>query len=535
MPEITQHRSLFGSSSKGRLSGVPGRAPICRGLAAVVAAATAREMARQLRAALRETCIAELRLDWLRSDAERLRFLAWLGGWHLRGAVLIATCRRREAGGLYRGDVSSQLVLLQRAIASGCSWCDLEIESTRILPFAAAREFLSPARIMISLHDFRRTPPGLSRFVEKWRGRTWHRAADAVKIAAKARSIADSVRVLGLIGRKPNVVAMPMSDVGLPARVLALRDGSALAYAPVSQATAPGQLSLAEMKYLYRAHRLDRRTAVYGVIGDPIEHSLSPLMHNTGFVARGLNAVYLPFLVRDLRDFLGAVVPLGLRGFSVTLPHKHAILRHLDDCDPLAAQIGAVNTVVVRSSGRLSGANTDYIGVLRALERRLELRGSRVLLYGAGGAARAAAFALARAGAVVAVCARRPERARALARAVGGEALPRRALRSEFFDAIVNTTPVGMHPRSGVLPLEARELNCRVVMDLIYRPLETRLLALARRRGLVAVSGLEMFLAQGAAQWEIWTGRRAPEAAMRRAVLRVLRAEESASRPRGSR
>lgn len=530
MPEITQDRSLFGSGSKGRLSGAPG-------LAAVVAAPTAREMARQLRAALRETRIAELRLDWLRSDAERLRFLAWLGGRRLRGATLIATCRRRKAGGLYQGDVSSQLVLLQRAVASGCSWCDLEVESTRVLPLAVVREFLGTARILLSLHDFRRTPPGLSRFVEKWRSRPWHRAADAVKVATQSRSITDSVRLLDLIGRKPNVVAMPMSETGLPARVLALQHGSALTYAPVAQATAPGQLSLAEMKYLYRAHRLDRHTAVYGVIGNPVGHSLSPLMHNTGFIARRMNAVYLPFFVRDLRDFLDAAGSLGLRGFSITLPHKHAILPYLDDCDPLAAGIGVVNTVVVRGSGRLSGTNTDYIGVLRALEHRLGLHGSRVLLYGAGGAARAVAFALAHAGAVVAVCARRPECAQALARAVGGEALPRRALPREFFDAIINTTPVGMHPRAGVLPLQAREMNCRIVMDLIYRPLETRWLALARRRGLIAVSGLEMFLAQGAAQWEIWTGQRAPEAAMRRAVLRVLRAEESAarSRPRGSR
>ena len=527
MSETTQDRRLFGRGSKSRLKGAPG-------LAAVVAGPTAREMIRQLRVALRETGTAELRLDWLKDDGERSRLLAWLGSQHLHGASLIATCRRREGGGFCAGDVSGQLVILQRAVAAGCSWCDLEVESLRKIPLAAVREFLSPARIMVSFHDFRRTPPGLSRFIVKWR-RTIQRPtrADAVKVAALARSIADSVRLLALAGRKPNVVVMPMSEVGLPARVLALRFGSALTYAPVSQATAPGQAPLAEMKHLYRVHRLDRHTAVYGVIGDPIGHSLSPLLHNTGFVARGVNAVYVPFLVRDLRDFLAAAARLGLRGFSVTIPHKRAILRYLDDCDPLAAEIGAVNTVVIRSDGRLWGANTDYVGVLRTLEHRLPLRGSRVLLYGAGGAARAAAFALARAGAIVAICARRPERARTLARVVGGEALPRRALRSEFFDAIVNTTPVGMHPRAGVSPLEAPELNCQVVMDLIYRPLETRLLALARRRGLTAISGFEMVLAQGAAQWEIWTGQRAPETAMRRAVLRMLRVEDG--RRRGAR
>jgi 3-dehydroquinate dehydratase/shikimate dehydrogenase len=165
--------------------------------------------------------------------------------------------------------------------------------------------------------------------------------------------------------------------------------------------------------------------------------------------------------------------------------------------------------------------------VLRAIERRVALASSRVLLVGAGGSARAAAFALARKGAQVAVWARRPEKARALARAVGGEAIDRAALRGEKFDAIVNCTPVGMYPGGGS-PLRAAELNARVVMDLIYRPRQTELLRLAKRRGIEVISGVEMFLEQGAAQWEIWTGRRAPRDEMRRVVNSALAAEEKA-------
>jgi shikimate dehydrogenase len=186
-----------------------------------------------------------------------------------------------------------------------------------------------------------------------------------------------------------------------------------------------------------------------------------------------------------------------------------------------------VNTVVVRRDGTLHGSNTDYAGVLRSLERKLKLRGSRVLIFGAGGSARAAAFALARAGSQVFVCARRESAAKQLARAVGGEAIARRALRSETFDALLNATPVGMHPYEGVSPLSARELRCHLVMDLIYRPLETQLLKLARKKGIATVSGLEMFLAQGFAQWEIWTKSKPPEAAMRRAILAKLRSGES--------
>jgi 3-dehydroquinate dehydratase/shikimate dehydrogenase len=317
-----------------------------------------------------------------------------------------------------------------------------------------------------------------------------------------------------------------MGEVGLPARILALREGSSLAYAPIGETTAPGQVSLHDLKYLYRAHKLSQRTRVYGVIGDPVGHSLSPLLHNTGFLARKIDAVYLPFLVKNLRDFLKAVPEFGIRGFSVTIPHKQSILKHLKECDPLAAEIGAVNTVVVRRDGSLFGCNTDYIGILSALGKELRLAGSRVLIFGAGGVARATAFALARAGAQVAICARRENAARQLAKAAGGEAVPRRALQSESFDAILNATPVGMHPHDRVSPLLLRELNCRIVMDLINRPRKTQLLKLAARRGIVTISGVEMFIPQGVAQWELWTGQGAPESIMRKAVLSALRAEE---------
>jgi 3-dehydroquinate dehydratase/shikimate dehydrogenase len=481
-------------------------------------------MAAGLRAALRETPTVELRLDWLRGDAERARFLRWLRKHRSRRAVLIATCRRLEGGGLLRGNVQAELYWLAQAREAGCVWCDLEIETLRKLPVRSLRSYSVPPRVLLSAHDFRRTPPLDPLLPPRLR-----READAIKIAATARSIADSIRLLRFARKTPNSVVVPMGEIGLPLRLLALREGSALAYAPVSAATAPGQVSLHELKHLYRAHRLNRQTRVYGVIGNPIAHSLSPLLHNTAFHARNINAVYLAFLVKDLGDFLNCAADFRLRGFSVTLPHKQAILKHLSECDPLAAEIGAVNTVAVRGDGSLYGCNTDYVGVLRALEKKLRLAQSRVLILGAGGSARAAAFALAKAGADVSICARRESAARELARAVGGEVIPRRALRSESFDAILNATPVGMHPHAAISPLKPSELHCRIVMDLIYRPERTQLLQLAARKGIATVSGVEMFLAQGIAQWELWMKRRAPEAAMRRAVLTALR-NESRSR-----
>ena len=350
--------------------------------------------------------------------------------------------------------------------------------------------------------------------------------------------MADVRRLLESTGGRPDVVVVPMGDGMLAARILALREGSALAYAPMAQAqsTAPGQASLDELDRVYRLRRrfgksnagINRRTGAYGVIGDPVGHSLSPLMHNAAFAARHKNAVYLPFHVRDLSDFIAALDPFRIAGFSVTLPHKERILRYLDDCDPLAAEIGAVNTVVVRA-GKLCGYNTDFAGVLRAIERRLPLSSRSVLLIGAGGAARAAAFALARASAAVSIWARRPRPARALARAVGGEAIDRREIGRQSFDAIVNCTPVGMHPGGGS-PLESRELNCRLVMDLIYRPLKTELLRRAERLGIETISGVDMFVAQGVAQWELWMGESAPETVMRRVVLGALQKEENSLR-----
>jgi len=498
-----------------------------RRICAVAAASTAREMGQQVQLALRETKTVELRLDWLRGDSARARFLRWLPTNNPKGATFVATCRRREGGGKFGGDAQQELYWLIQARAAGCQWCDLEMETYRELPEGFARAYPVPKRILLSIHDFDRTAklPGKISVAR-------HGLVDAVKIAASARTISDSVRLLRLARRSKNFVAVPMGEVGLPGRILALREGSSLAYAPVAEATAPGQVSLHEMKHLYRAHALTRKTRVYGVIGDPVGHSLSPLLHNTGFVAGKVDAVYLPFLVHQLRDFLEAVPEFGVRGFSVTLPHKQTILKHLKECEPLAADIGAVNTVVVRRDGSLYGCNTDYVGVLRALEKKLRIKGSRVLIFGAGGSARAAAFALTRAGAVVSVCARREKAAKQLARAVGGEIIPRRALRSEFFDAILNSTPVGMHPQDGISPLAPGELNCRMVMDLIYRPQKTQLLKIAAKKGISTVSGVEMFLAQGTAQWEIWLEKRAPEALMRRAVLSALRAEEKSRQRR---
>ena len=488
---------------------------------AVVATPTAREAIRQLRVASRYTRTIELRLDWLRSDQERAAFLAQLSRFPSKKLTLVATCRRILGGGKLAGGAQAELYWLGQARQAGCEWCDLEIETLRELPEQSARLLPVPPKILLSFHDFERTPPLPQKLLRRRSGE-----ADAIKIAARARTIADSLRLLHAAHAMKDVVVAPMGEIGLPARLLALRHGSALAYAPVATATAPGQVSLDEFKKLYRADSITQKTGIYGVIGNPVGHSLSPLLHNTGFIAAKRDSVYLPFLVENLKDFLDAIPEIGLRGFSVTIPHKQTIMKHLAECEPLAEKIGAVNTVIVGRNGKLQGSNSDHAGILTALEGKLRLRESRVLIFGAGGSARAAAFALADAGAEVLICARRESAAGELARASRAQVIARKHLASACFELIVNATPVGMYPHAGASPLLPNELNCELAMDLVYRPLRTQFLRIAKKKGIKTVSGVEMFLAQGFAQWQLWTGKRPPEAPMRRAVMANLRSEE---------
>jgi 3-dehydroquinate dehydratase/shikimate dehydrogenase len=516
-----------------RQSGISGSAKIC----SVIAEHTASASIRRVRDALVETRLMEIRLDYLAARQECLRFLAWLRREKakdvstIHGATLIATCRRREAGGRFRGSIAEQLAWIVLAVNCGCQWADVEIETSRRIPRGAISRWIAPAKWMASAHDFRSAdrriglPPARTLALLRREG------ADAAKVAVSVDTLREALDVIAL-GRADRstsrrTIAIPMGEISLPARMLALREGSALAYAAAGAPSAPGQPALGEALHLYRADKLTHKTRVYGLIGNPIAHSLSPCLHNAGFRALRIDAVLLPFLTPaigdSLADFIRCIQRLDIQGFAVTLPHKEKILRYLDDCDPLAAEIGAVNTVTVLGDGKLAGFNTDYAGILRALESCITLAGSRILILGAGGTARTAAYALSRAGAAVSICARRPGLARQLARRVGGEVLPRRALRRESFDAIVNATPVGMFPRTSVSPLRAEELHCELVLDAIYRPVQTRLLKLAAKRGIKCVPGVEMFLAQGAAQFEIWTGKPAPETAMRKAVLAALR------------
>jgi 3-dehydroquinate dehydratase/shikimate dehydrogenase len=322
-----------------------------------------------------------------------------------------------------------------------------------------------------------------------------------------------------------HVVGIAMGEEGIVSRVLGPRAGAEFTFASSSDGaeTAAGQVTARTLRDLYRVEHLDQATRVFGVAGNPIAHSLSPLMQNTAFRREGVNAVLLPLKVRMLDDLLALVRELPLAGVAVTMPLKREVLPHLANMDPLTARIGACNTLRTGADGKLYGFNTDVAGVVRPLEKRLKLKGARIAVLGAGGAARAAVFGLVEQGAEVFIVNRTHETAVALAKQAKAKALKHELFARGHFDVLINTTPCGMAGEKQALPIAENELNAGLVFDLVYNPLETPLLKLAKERGIPVVSGVEMFVQQGARQFEIWTGKPAPEAEMLRVVELALK------------
>ena len=267
---------------------------------------------------------------------------------------------------------------------------------------------------------------------------------------------------------------------------------------------------------------IDAQTTYVAIFGNPIAHSLSPQMHNAAFNHLGLNLAFLAFKVNKAAEAAVAIRTLGLRGASITIPHKEAIMEHLDEVDDVGRAIGAVNTVVARE-GRLLGSNTDWLGVVRALEQVTELGGKRCLVLGAGGAARAAIFGLQNRGAEVCLTNRNQERGRSLAAEMNCTFVEWQSWDRFEVELLVNATPVGMSATRDQSLISAQQLKeSMVVLDMVYRPLETRLLKDAAAAGSMCVSGLEMLLYQGVAQFEIWTGQQAPVEVMRQALVESL-------------
>jgi 3-dehydroquinate dehydratase/shikimate dehydrogenase len=490
-----------------------------------ITGATPEEIIEKASEVLKETTFIEFRLDYLPKPLLGMpKFKTFLA--ENTAATVVATCRCEENGGKFHGSAASALDVLLKAAEAGFQLVDIELESIEKLPkntMAHVRE--TGAAVIISHHDFHATKD-----LDAIYKRADAFAPDFVKVVPTARSLADNLTLMKFLERMQDhngssVVGICMGDTGIISRVLGLRAGSSFTFASanVGEETAPGQIAARTLLETYRVDQVDAATKVYGVAGSPIRSSLSPLMMNTAFRRETVNAVYLALQTSKADDLFKLMREVPIQGLSVTMPLKQDVIPFLERTDPLSARIGAVNTVLRTQDGKFYGFNTDVQGIINPLERRLPLKDAKVLVLGAGGAARAAVFGCRDKGAEVYILNRTPETAQKLAKQSGSKVIKREAVAKTGFDVIINATPIGMAGNKTVPLLGPEDLVARYVFDLVYNPIETPFLRMARQKGIAAISGVEMFVQQGARQFEIWTGKPAPEEEMLRVVLHSLR------------
>ncbi len=485
--------------------------------------ATPAEMLEKASVAVKETPFLEFRLDYLEKPLLALPKLKHFFAENT-AATGIATCRRAANGGKFAGSVSAELEILSKAAAAGFHLVDIELESAQSLKKGELQKLRDTGvALIISHHDFSATKDldGIYQRIEPFQ-------PDFIKIVPTAKTLADNVTLMRFLERMndhSNIIGICMGDAGIISRVLGVRAGSAFTFAAATagEETGPGQIAARTLIETYRIDQVDAATKVYGVAGNPIKSSLSPVMMNTAFRRETVNAVYLALQANKLSDLLKLTHEIPIQGLSVTMPLKQEILAHLEKTDPLSAKIGACNTVLRAQDGNLYGFNTDVAGITGPLEKRMSLRGAKALVLGAGGAARAAVFGLRDKGADVFILNRTPETAQKLAKQSGSKTVKKEALAKTPFDVIINATPIGMAGQKGAQILEGKDLNTKLVFDLVYNPLETPLLRLARQQSIPIITGVEMFVQQGARQFEIWTGKPAPEEEMLRVVIHSLR------------
>jgi 3-dehydroquinate dehydratase / shikimate dehydrogenase len=489
---------------------------------------TPAEMLEKASAVVKETPFLEFRLDYLEKPLLALpklkHFLA-----DNTAVTAIATCRRTANGGKFAGSLAAEVEVLSIAGGTGFHIVDLELESAEALKKGELQKLRDTGvALIISHHDFTATKDldGIYKRIAPFN-------PDFIKIVPTAKTLTDNVTLMRFIERMDdhsNIIGICMGDAGIISRVLGVRAGSAFTFAAATsgEETGPGQIAARTLIDTYRIDQVDAATKVYGVAGNPIRSSLSPIMMNTAFRRETVNAVYLALQANKLSDLLKLVHEIPIQGLSVTMPLKQEIMAHLEKTDPLSAKIGACNTVLRAQDGKLYGFNTDVAGITGPLEKRMSLRGAKALVLGAGGAARAAVFGLRDKGADVFILNRTPETAQKLARQSGSKTIKKDALAKTSFDVIINATPIGMAGIKSAQMLEAKDLNTKLVFELVYNPLETPLLRLARQQSIPIITGIEMFVQQGARQFEIWTGKPAPEEEMLRVVIHALRQQAEA-------
>ena len=451
--------------------------------------------------------IVELRLDWMRKRPDVGALLKD------RPTPVIITCRRSEDRGRWRGTEEQRLTVLREAIIDGADYVDLEIDIARSIP-----RYGDTKRI-VSYHNFEETPLDLHQIHEQM----VECDPDVIKIVTMANAQEDNIRMLDLVESAGiPTVGFCMGEFGLLSRILCGRYGAPFTYAGFSRdrEMAPGQLTFAEVRNLYRFNHITKDTRVFAVAGDPIAHSMSPLLHNAAFRHVKFDGVYVPLRIPAgaLKSTLTELKQTGLHGYSVTIPHKEDALEMAEGADEEAEDIGAANTLYLLDN-KWQATNTDcdaveqtvLSGLASDVEPNPSLTGKRVLILGAGGVARAAAQAMLRNGAHVVISNRTRKRGQQLAAEMECTFLLWENRGTENCDVLINCTSVGMHPDVDESPFKENwHRESTLVFDTVYNPENTLLLKQARERGCATASGVDMFVRQAARQFEIFTGQDAP-------------------------
>ena len=480
-------------------------------LCVTVTAPTTLELRRLRDEAARLADLVELRLDSVR-DPDVAGALAD------RRSPVVVTCRPEWEGGRFAGSEDERKRILADALAAGAEYIDVEWRSG----FDDLVRADGGARVVLSMHDFGGVPADLADRFHAMKST----AAEVVKIAVQTHSLSDCVPLLELSRREGDdggVVLLGMGEHGIATRVLAARFGSLWTYAGGLRDI--GQIPASALLSDFHFREISRTTESYGVVGGSVAHSVSPAMHNAAFRAVKRDAVYLPLPSPGVDDFVRFARAIGLKGASVTIPHKVALFDRLQEIgahvDAVARRTGAINTIRIGDDGKWMATNTDVLGFLRPVRERVATAGMRASVLGAGGAARAIAVALTSVGAVVTLHARDGSKARDVAsdtRAQVGSWPPAPG----SWDLLVNCTPVGMHPHVDETPIASDLLTGQYVYDLVYNPTETRLLREAGAVGCETIGGLEMLVGQAGEQFRWWTGTAPPVDVMRDAAIKQL-------------
>jgi len=465
----------------------------------------------------------EIRLDFLAKAVDFKRLAP------LKQCPWVATLRRPADGGRYSGTEQERLPILRQAIASGVfEWVDLEMDVAPTVPR------FGPVKRIISYHNTTETPANLDDIYADM----LKLDADVYKIAVTAQTPEDMARVLQLQRTAPKpTLAFCMGDIGQPSRFLALKFGAPWIYAAFNKerGIAPGMPSFDEFRTTYPIQTITPDTKIFGVVGDPVAQSFSPLLHNTMYKRLGINAFYLPFRVPrgQLPQALQVYDQLPVSGYSVTIPHKETAASVARESEPNVQVTQSANTLVRRDDGKFTAANTDYAAAIDSLKAFLAERAKEgpitqlsqlsVLILGAGGVARSIAFALHREGTQITITSRTYERAQKLAEDVKCKAVDWHARHSISFDVLFNCTPVGMHPNVDEAPCHFSVLKPgTIVFDTIYNPETTLLIREARSRGCDTITGVDMFVRQAARQIELFTGLTPDTEVMRQLMRKAL-------------